>query len=279
VLKNHGLPDVSIKKMSSGSVIGTIVSIPVSFFIAKLILPYGEKIAAYSGLIFFLGAIFLALMSKNKRLSLTIIISFAIFIQGLRHLYWGLDIVPENTTVFISFFLGITIGPIAFKLFELLNPDVRHRMPRLGKKEIHLKVAKKEKGIPIPNPFRILTRKEAKTAVFGSFLGSVAFFLSPVGITVFLGEFLTSHIQDTVIRSSRALMTMNGLTNASYISGTLIPLIAIGLPLSPMAIGPAAGLFNAPPVFTEDHNIHHLLTTGEIMIATIIGATIAIIIT
>src|SRR5699024_9450280 len=63
------------------------------------------------------------------------------------------------------------------------------------------------------------------------------------------------------------------------ISGTLIPLIAIGLPLSPMAIGPAAGLFNAPPVFTEDHNIHHLLTTGEIMIATIIGATIAIIIT
>src|SRR5699024_2318545 len=83
VLKNHGLPDVSIKKMSSGSVIGTIVSIPVSFFIAKLILPYGEKIAAYSGLIFFLGAIFLALMSKNKRLSLTIIIPFAILIQGL----------------------------------------------------------------------------------------------------------------------------------------------------------------------------------------------------
>ena len=277
VLKNHGLPDVSIKKMSSGSVIGTIVSIPVSFFIAKLILPYGEKIAAYSGLIFFLGAIFLALMSKNKRLSLTIIIPFAILIQGLRHLYWGLDIVPENTTVFISFFLGITIGPIAFKLFELLNPDVRHRMPRLGKKEIHLKVAKKEKGIP--NPFRILTRKEAKTAVFGSFLGSVAFFLSPVGITVFLGEFLTRHIKDPVKRASRAISTMDGLTNASYISGTLIPLIAIGLPLSPMAIGPAAGLFNAPPVFTEDHNIHHLLTTGEIMIATIIGATIAIIIT
>src|SRR5699024_12763128 len=110
-------------------------------------------------------------------------------------------------------------------------------------------------------------------------LGSVAFFLSPVGITVFLGEFLTRHIKDPVKRASRAISTMDGLTNASYISGTLIPLIAIGLPLSPMAIGPAAGLFNAPPVFTEIHNIHNLLTTGEIMIATIIGAKIAIIIT
>src|SRR5699024_2878935 len=147
----------------------------------------------------------------------------------------------------------------------------------LFRSEIHLKVAKKEKGIP--NPFRILTRKEAKTAAFGSFLGSVAFFLSPVGITVFLGEFLMRHIKDPVKRASRAISAMDDLTNASYISGTLIPLIASGLPLSPMAIGPAAGLFNAPPVFTEDHNIHHLLTTGEIMIATIIGATIAIIIT
>ena len=72
---------------------------------------------------------------------------------------------------------------------------------------------------------------------------------------------------------------MDGLTNASYISGTLIPLIAIGLPLSPMAIGPAAGLFNAPPVFTPEHNIHHILSMGEIMTATIIGAIIALLIT
>jgi len=69
------------------------------------------------------------------------------------------------------------------------------------------------------------------------------------------------------------------LTNASYLSGTLIPLIAIGLPLSPMAIGPAAGLFNAPPVFTPEHNIHHLLSMSEIMVATIIGAAIALLMT
>ncbi|MGP4105823.1 tripartite tricarboxylate transporter permease [Virgibacillus sp. L01] len=277
VLKRHGLPDQSIKKMSSGSVIGTLVSIPTSFLIANLIIPYADKISEYAGLIFFLGAIFLALMTKNKILSLAIIIPFALLIQGLRHLYWGLEIVPSDVTVFVSFFLGITIGPIVFKLFELLNNDYRKNLPGLGNKEISLKSAKKVKGFP--NPFKILTKKETASSAFGSFIGAITFFLSPVGMTVFLGEFLTRHIKDPVQRASRAISTMDGLTNAAYISGTLVPLIAIGIPLSPMAIGPAAGLFNAPPVFTPEHNIHHLLSMGEIMTATIIGAIIAILIT
>src|SRR5699024_1081101 len=75
------------------------------------------------------------------------------------------------------------------------------------------------------------------------------------------------------------ISTMDGLTNASYISGTLIPLIAIGLPLSPTAIGPAIGLCRAPPVFTDEHNIHHILSAGEILMATIIGAAIALLLT
>lgn len=70
VLKKHGLPDVSIRKMASGSVIGTLVSIPLSFIIANIILPYADVISKHSGLIFFLGAVFLALMAKNKILSL-----------------------------------------------------------------------------------------------------------------------------------------------------------------------------------------------------------------
>src|SRR5699024_8276078 len=277
VLKAHGVPDVSIKKMTSGSVIGTLISIPASFLVANLILPYADKISEHAGLIFFLGAIFLALMTKNKILSLAIIIPFALLIQGLRHLYWGLEVVPPDVTVFVSFFLGITIGPIAFTLFRLLNKEYLNKLPRLGDKEITLKKSDKEKGVP--NPFKILTKKETASSAFGSILGSVTFFLTPVGMTVFLGEALTRHIKDPVKRASRAISTMAGLTNASYISGTLIPLIAIGLPLSPMAIGPAAGLFNAPPDFTPEHNIHQLLSMSEIMIATFIGAVIALCIT
>lgn len=277
VLKEHGMPDVSIRKMASGSVIGTIVSIPLSLLVASLIMPYASSISKHAGLIFFLGAVFLAFLSANKLLSLLMIVPFALLIQGLRHLYWDIGIVPEGTTVFVSIFLGITIGPIVYKLFELMNKDYREREKIIGEKEISFKNQKSIKGFP--NPFTILTKKEVATSALGSSLGTLTFFLTPVGMTIFLGEFLTRHIKDPVQRASRAISTMDGLTNASYISGTLIPLIAIGLPLSPMAIGPASALFNAPPVFTPEHNIHHIMSMGEIVVATLIGATVALILT
>ncbi len=72
---------------------------------------------------------------------------------------------------------------------------------------------------------------------------------------------------------------MDGLTSATYMAGTLIPLIAIGLPLSPVAIGPGNALFNAPPVYDTSNNLHHQLSLGEIIVATIIGAGIAMLLT
>src|SRR5690625_4878616 len=89
VLKAHGLHDVSIKKMTSGSVIGTLISIPASFLVANLILPYADKISEHAGLIFFLVAILLDLMTRNKILSLAIIIPFDLLIHSLRYLYCG----------------------------------------------------------------------------------------------------------------------------------------------------------------------------------------------
>src|SRR5699024_3358133 len=129
-----------------------LVSIPTSLLIAYLILPIADTVAEYSGLIFALGAVFLALLTRNKLLSLAMIIPFAMLIMGLRHLYWGLGIVPEGTNVFVSFFLGITIGPIAFTLFELLNKKLRKNMPRHGNKEINMKKHSKQKEFP--NPFK-----------------------------------------------------------------------------------------------------------------------------
>ena len=67
------------------------------------------------------------------------------------------------------------------------------------------------------------------------------------------------------------LSARNGITEATYIAEALIPLIAFGLPLSPVAAGPAAPLFNAPPVYTVDagagqtHNLHNLLNHWEFL--------------
>ncbi|MFC0301335.1 tripartite tricarboxylate transporter permease [Virgibacillus soli] len=277
VLKKYGLPDMSIRKMASGSVIGTIVAVPASLLLASLIAPFGSGIAEYAGPIFFGGAVFLALMTKNRILALASILPFALLIQGLRHLYWEIGIIPKDTTVFTSFFLGITIGPVILKLFELLNRDIRDKLPRFDKKEI--KVVKDQKVSGFPNPFKILDKKEVGTTAVASLAGVLTFFMSPVGMTIFLGETLTNFVKDPIKRASRAISAMDGLTNATYIAGTLVPLIAIGLPLSPMALGPAIALFKAPPVFTEEHNLHHLLSMNEFIIATVVGAAIAIALT
>ncbi|MUV38348.1 hypothetical protein JNUCC1_02186 [Lentibacillus sp. JNUCC-1] len=277
ILKKHGMPDVSIRKMASGSVLGTIIAIPTSLLLASALIPLQDLIAEYSGQVFLGGAIFLALMTKNRGLALLSIVPFAFLIQGLRQLYWKTGIVPEGTTVFISFFLGITIGPVILKLFELLIPHIRNKMPRYGLK--HISLYKTERGKGFPNPFKILDKKEIGSTSMASFLGVLTFFMSPVGMTIFLGEALTSHIKNPVKKATRAISAMDGLTNASYIAGTLIPLIAIGLPLSPTAIGPANALFKAPPVFTEEHNMHHLLSMGDFIFASVIGAVVAIALT
>jgi putative tricarboxylic transport membrane protein len=46
-----------------------------------------------------------------------------------------------------------------------------------------------------------------------------------------------------------------------------------------MAIDPANALFNAPPVFTLEHNMHYILSTSDFVWATLIGALVALILT
>src|SRR5690606_22218481 len=105
--------------------------------------PFADWFSNYANQILFTGAIILALLSKNRWLALLIIVPFALLIQGLRHLYWDLGVVPENKTVFTSFFLGITIGPIIVTLLELLNKEKRKELVRKDKKSIKLSKTKK----------------------------------------------------------------------------------------------------------------------------------------
>jgi putative tricarboxylic transport membrane protein len=273
VLKKFGLTDTSIRKIASGAIIGTFVSLPVSLFLARAIIPFATVIKQYGDTVFFIGAILLAIMSKKRWVALASILPFALLIQGLRYLYWGIGAVPKGTNVFISFFLGITIGPVILTLFELLNKDKRDSLKRFDKKVIYLKKNQEIKNFP--NPFKILTKKEIGYSVLASLIGSVTFLLSPVGLTTFFGELFASRTKDPVEKASLAISCMEALAQATYISGILIPLIALGIPLSPVALGPGNPLFNAPPVYTLQHNMHHLLSSSEFVWATLIGAVIA----
>ncbi len=277
LLKREGLTDVSIRKIASGAVIGNLVSIPLSLLLANALVPFANAIKEYGDLVFFLGAILLALMSKHRWISLVIILPFALLIQGLRNIYWVIGAVEPGTNVFTSFFLAITIGPAILSLLELLNRDKRKEMTIHHKKRISLRNEEKIKGFP--NPFHILSRKEIGYSAVASVIGSMIFLLSPVGLTIFFGELFASREKDRIKRAALAVTCMEALAQATYISGTLIPLIALGIPLSPVAIGPANPLFIAEPVFTQNHNMHHVLSMGDFIWGTLIGAGIASIIT
>lgn len=273
ILKKSGLTDTSIRKIASGAIIGTLVSVPMSLLLAQALIPFASTIKQYGDPVFFIGAILLAFMSKNRWLALASILPFAILIQGLRYLYWDIGEVSKGTNVFTSFFLAITIGPVILTLFELLNKEKRDSLKGFDKKAIYIKNTEEIKKFP--NPFRILTKKEIGYSALASIFGSFTFILSPVGLTTFLGEVCASGTKDPVEKASLAITCMEALAQATYFSGTLIPLIALGIPLSPMSVGPANPLFNAPPVYTLQHNMHHILSSSDFILATLIGAVVA----
>lgn len=277
ILKKEGLADVSIRKIASGAIIGNLVSIPISLFLANALVPLANVIKDYGNMVFFIGAILLALLGKHRLIALVSIVPFALLIQGLRTLYWEIGNVVQGTNVSTSFFLAITIGPAILSLFELLNIDKRKALKTHQIKEIGLKKEVKMKGLP--NPFKILTKKEIGFSAVASLLGSIVFILSPVGLTIFFGELFAGRIKDPIKKASMAVTCMEALAQATYIAGILIPLIAIGIPLSPVAIGPGNPLFYAEPVFNLEHNMHHVLSMGDFIEATILGVGIASIFT
>ena len=108
---------------------------------------------------------------------------------------------------------------------------------------------------------------------------------SPVAMTVVAGEIVGARVKHAYPRLTTVIAARNGVTEATYIAEALIPLIAFGLPLSPVAAGPAAPLFNAPPRFFVDtaggqvHNLHTLMSAwaflGYGLLAVLLAALIA----
>lgn len=273
-LKDRGMSALAIKKIAAGSLIGIVISIPIALVLANILVPFASRLQVLGPLLFFLGAIFLSLMGNNKLLSLLSIIPLAILFMSLRHLYWGLGIVPETTNITVSFFLGITIGPLIVSLISLLDKSRRQSMVRNEMKRIVIpRDSKAGKGL---NPFEILTRSEIRNASLSAIIANFIFVLSPVGLTILLGQGVANRIEEPIRRATTAITTMSALIQSTYLSGIIIPLMALGIPLSPTAIGPGSALFNAPPVFSVDNNLHHLLSRSEFIIGILVGAIIAL---
>ena len=273
-MKKAGLTHENIKKAAVGSLIGVLISVPVSLAIASLIAPYAETIKGYASWLFVIGAIFLSLMGKSKTLSVLMIIPLALLFQSLRTLYWDLGIVPIDKNITTSFFLGITVGPLLVSLLSFLIKSTRKAAETDQLKETVIPHVDKEH--PSINPFKIVNKSEGMSAAIASFFSTFLFVLSPVGITILFGELVGKREKDPLKKASTSIVTMSALAQSTYLSGIIICVVALGIPLSPAAIGPGGALFTAPPVFTLENNIHHILTNGEMMMAILVGTVITI---
>lgn len=242
VAKERGLADTILRKGIAASIVGQIVALAVTLSLSYYLMPAGEwlrtadevfgvKVARWFWLLF-VGTIVLAITSRNKFVALIAIPSLAFLIQGLRAVY--------GRAVFISFFLGITIGPMMFELLSLTYKELRQAYVRSGFKEVKLvKVGK----ISF-NPLKILNKEElVNCSIWSAATSVLAMVMSPVGLTTLIGDLLRESSRDKVKGAVLAYTVRDAIKNATYIGGTVIPLLMIGAPVGPMPAGPAAPFF------------------------------------
>ncbi|MGO2082622.1 tripartite tricarboxylate transporter permease [Vagococcus sp.] len=275
IIKKHGRTSQIIKKAAVGSAIGVVVSLISCLIIAKLIAPFTDTISQHANWVFIGGAIFLSLISQTKLLSLISIVPLALLFQGLRSLYWYSGAVPEGKNITTSFFLGITVAPLILSLLSLLNKKEKQALVVDDVTVMNLPPLEKQKQKKEAF-YQRLTKNEWIGATFASFISNFLFVLSPVGLIVLFGEMVGKKEKDELKRAELKITTMSALAQSTYISGLMISIIALGLPIAPSAIGPGAAFFEAPPVFKIGHTITDQYPKNWLMAAFVIGSLLAI---
>ncbi|MBF0528646.1 MAG: tripartite tricarboxylate transporter permease [Deltaproteobacteria bacterium] len=273
ILRRLGVPHVALRKMISGGIFAAFIALPISVGFATLLAPFAETVKAWAPVVFTVAAVIIAYTSKGRLASIFALIPFAFLLQGLNKM----AIASTGKGVFISFFLGIAIGPLFADLITIFSPISRQQLLRKTPRQFWLAPELKTWSGYFPNPLKVLTRQQKFYTALAAGISSLTFTFSPVGMTVMIGEVVSSRVKSLYNRLTTSLAVMNGVTESTYLAETIIPLMAFGIPLSPMALGPAAPLFNAPPVFTTQpvHNLHNLLTPYQFLLYGFIGIIVA----
>lgn len=280
MLRKLGVPHIALRKMVSGAIVAAFVAVPLAVLFAVLLAPFGAAITKSAPWIFLAAAILIAYFSAGRWSAVALLVPFVVVIIALQSLT-----AKYGVKLSISYFLGIAIGPLIADLFTVVSPMGRKSMMRDKVRTFSLAPDVKGWSGYFPNPLKVMDRVQTRWTLATAAISSATFVFSPVAMTVVLGELVGSRIKHAYHRLTTVLSARNGVTEATYIAEALIPLIAFGLPLSPVAAGPAAPLFNAPPRFTVDaatgqtHNLHNLLNHWEFlgygMLAVLLAALVS----
>lgn len=272
-LRRIGMPHIALRKMISGGIIGAFIALPLALIFAWILSPFGSFFQTYSGVIFTIAAVFIGYLSKGRWASVILILPMAMLFQALDLI--SFNVLDKHLT--ISFFLGIAIGPMLVDLLIAASKSARTNVTRKEMNTYNLAPDRKSWSGYFPNPFKVLSKRQTRDVATTATISSATFGLSPVGMTSMMGELVGSRKKGQYNKATSSLAAMNGVTESTYIAETLIPLVAFGIPLSPVALGPAQALFNAPPVFTADpvNNLHNLMEPYQFLIYGFIGLLIA----
>lgn len=277
-LRRLGVPHIALRKMISAALVAALIAVPVAVGAASLLATVADDLRAVVPYLFPLIAIAIAYLSKGRWASVLALVPLTAMITGLN------TFVAEQTgkTLAISFFVGLAIGPMIIDLVGLSSPLTRKSLVREKRPTFWLAPEMAEAGRSrMPNPLTVLNRKETRDTAVAATATSLTFVVSPLAMAILVGDIVGARVKHAYQRLTRVISVRNGVTDSTYLAETLIPLVAIGLPLSPIAAGAAAPLFNAPPVFTvggegqEMNNLHTMLTAPQFLIFSLVGVLLA----
>lgn len=261
-LRALGLPHIALQKMISGGVVALLFSVPISVAFATVLAPFGELIKESVGPVFALVGLALAFTSPGRWASVVLFVPYGLAMQALN----GVAVSANNGRgLTITFMLGMALGPMFVDVLSALSPVSRNKLRADGPREIWLAPEAKIWSGRIPLPWSVLTARQL-LYVFGStVLSAITFTFTAIGMTFLVGSIVQSRVKGFYNKMTTALSVMNATSESTYIAEILIPLVAFGLPLSPISLTVGLPLFNAPPVYTTDpiNNLHTLLSPLE----------------
>lgn len=277
-LRRLGVPHIALRKAISGGIIAALISVPVSVSIAGLLSPFAGHVTAAAPWIFLAATALIAYFSPARMTGVFVVVPFVMLVLGLREVgtqYFG------GQTLTVSFFLGIAAAPLILDLLAISSPAGRREARRDAVETSHLATVDLSSSSYFPNPLTVLDKQQVGWTAGASVLSSTTFVFSPIAMTVMMGEAIRRFPKNAYHRLTSMIAVKNGTTESTYLGETLIPLVAFGLPLSPMSVGPAAPLFNAPPRFTVDaetgvvDNLHTYLSTWDFLVFGLMGVLVA----
>lgn len=177
--------------MISGAVLAAFIALPVAVGFASLLAPFGDIVKKWAPVIFTVAALIIAYTSGGKWGSVFALIPFAFFVQALNKM----AIAGVGHGLFISFFLGIAIGPLFADLLTVLSPISRKNLKVDKSREFWLAPELKSWKGYFPNPLKVMNRTQVKYTTGAAFLSSLTFTFSPVGMTVMVGEFISAKVK------------------------------------------------------------------------------------